>query len=292
MNRHAKAAILAANRWGATPTGLTGRYRRLRPGFAATALHDAVADKVVLVTGASSGIGEATARSVAAAGAHVLLVARRADELNRMRAEIEASGGRADAYPCDLTDFDALDATAAKIIAEHGQVDILVNNAALSIRRRVRDSMDRFHDFERPMRLNYFAAIRLTMAVLPGMLAQRSGQVISISTWSVQVRPMRFSGYVASKAALEAWTDCAQGEFGPDGIVFTTIRMPLVRTPMIAPTAAYRRLPALSADQAAATVADAMIYRPRRLRPAFSQALALPDALSPRSMDRIRRVVG
>ena len=292
MNRRAKAVILAANRLSVTPTGIAGRHRMLRPGLTGAAVREAASGRVILVTGASSGIGAATARLLGAAGAHVVLVARRADELERVRAEIEDAGGTAFSYPCDLTDFEALDATAAKILADHGHVDVLVNNAALSIRRRVRDSVDRFHDFERPMRLNYFAAVRLALAVLPGMVAQHSGQIITISTWSVQVRPTRFPGYVASKAALEAWTDCAQGDYGPEGITFTTIRMPLVRTPMIAPTKAYQRMPALTAEQAAQTVVDAVAYRPRRLRPAFSQVMALPEAVSPRSMDRIRRIVG
>ena len=192
-----------------------------------------------MITGSSSGIGRAAAIQLGAAVAVVLLVARSGDELDAVRSEIVADGGRAYSYPTDLTNFDDLDALVAKVLDQHGHLDVLVNNAGRSIRRKVEHSQDRFHDFERPMQLNYFAAIRLVMGFLPSMRERESGQIINISTWSVQVRPARFSGYTASKAALEAWSDCVQGEVVGDGIVFTTIRMPLVRTPMIAPTRVY-----------------------------------------------------
>jgi NAD(P)-dependent dehydrogenase (short-subunit alcohol dehydrogenase family) len=293
VNRYARWAVRTANRVTTRPTGLSTSLRHLVPGRAEEAqLRDAIGGKTILVTGASSGIGEATARLAGEAGAHVLLVARRFEELERVKSEIEAAGGRADAYVCDLSDFDALDATAEKILAEHGQIDVLVNNAGMSIRRRLDRSTDRFHDFERQMRLNYFAAIRLIMAVLPGMRARHGGHVVTISTWAVQVRPARFSGYAASKAALEAWLDCVQAEVAEDGVDFTTIRMPLVRTPMITPTKAYRGAPALTPREAAEVVGEAMVHRPRRLRPPISQMLAFSDALSPRSVDRIRRRYG
>ena len=287
----AKSAVIAANRMGAMPTGLAGRDKPIGAMFAGATgapLARAVAGKVVLITGASSGIGQASAYKLGAAGATVLLVARSADELEATRERIVADGGSAFAYRCDLTDFDDLDAMVAKVLDQHGRVDILVNNAGHSIRRKVERSEGRFHDFERPMTLNYFAAIRLVMAVLPGMRDRESGQIINISTWAVQVRPARFSGYTASKAALEAWSDCVQGEVIDDGVLFTTVRMPLVRTPMIEPTKIYRRLPALTPDEAAQAVADAVVYRPRRLRPAFSTWLAMADAVSPRLMDQVR----
>ena len=274
----------ALNRVAVTPTGVAGRHRRLEP----EALPRAVEGRVVLVTGASSGIGEATARLLARAGATALLVARSADRLDLICAEIAAAGGTAFAYPCDLSDFTELDAMAAKVLADHGHVDILVNNAGHSIRRRALLSQDRFHDFERLIRLNYLAAIRLTLGLLPTMADQGGGHVVNISTWAVQVRPARYAGYVASKAALEAWSDSVQGEVKDDGILFTNIRMPLVRTPMIAPTKLYRRVPALTPDQAAQTVGDAIVCRPRRLRPAFSQLIDLTDSMSPRSMDALR----
>jgi NAD(P)-dependent dehydrogenase (short-subunit alcohol dehydrogenase family) len=281
-------AVKLGNRLGATPIGVTGRHRMFA---GSNTIEKAVAGKIVMITGASSGIGRAAALQLGAAGAVVLLVARSAEELETVRSEIVSAGGRAYAYPTDLIDFDNLDALVAKVLDQHGHLDVLVNNAGRSIRRKVEHSQDRFHDFERPMQLNYFAAIRLIMGFLPSMRERESGQVINISTWSVQVRPARFSGYTASKAALEAWSDCVQGEVVNDGIVFTTIRMPLVRTPMIAPTRAYRGMPALSPEQAASTITDAIVCRPRRLRPIFSQFLGVTDAVSPAAMDQVRNRV-
>ncbi|MCW2495008.1 SDR family NAD(P)-dependent oxidoreductase [Jatrophihabitans sp.] len=286
--RLVRDAVQFGNRLGATPIGITGRQHWLGGSGPAATLEKAATGRVIMITGSSSGIGRAAAIQLGAAGATVLLVARGADELETVREGIVAAGGTAFSYPTDLTDFDELDALVAKVLDQHGHVDVLVNNAGRSIRRKVEHSHDRFHDFERPMQLNYFAAIRLIMGFLPSMRERETGQIINISTWSVQVRPARFSGYTASKAALEAWSDCVQGEVVDDGIVFTTIRMPLVRTPMIAPTKAYRRMPALSAEQAAQTIADAVVCRPRRLRPVFSQLLAATDAVSPAVMDRVR----
>jgi NAD(P)-dependent dehydrogenase (short-subunit alcohol dehydrogenase family) len=283
--RPVRELVVLGNRLGATPTGLAGRQRELSGGGA---LARAVGNKVVMITGASSGIGQATAELLAGAGATVLLVARSVEQLEQTCARIAENGGTAHAHPCDLTDFAALDALVADVLRRHGPPDVLVNNAGKSIRRPVESSIDRFHDFERPMQLNYFGAIRLTMGVLPAMRERRRGQIVNISTWAVQLRPARFSGYVASKAALEAWSDCVQGEVQADGIVFTTIRMPLVRTPMIAPTRLYRRVPALTAEQAAHTIGDAIVRRPRRLRPPFGHALAVSEALSPVLTDRIR----
>jgi NAD(P)-dependent dehydrogenase (short-subunit alcohol dehydrogenase family) len=284
-----KAAVKTANRLGATPTGLAGRHRWIGGLASAETLERAVEGKVVLITGSSSGIGRAAAVQLGRAGARVLLVARSADQLDEVRGEIEAVGGTAFAYPTDLNDFDELDALVAKVLDQHGHVDVLVNNAGRSIRRKVEHSADRFHDFERLMRLNYFAAIRLTMGFLPSMRERESGQIIMVSSWSVQVRPVRFSGYTASKAALEAWADCTQGEMLNDGVVFTTIQMPLVRTPMSAPTKAYKRMPALTPEQAGQTISDAIVCRPRRLRPIFSQMLAVTDMMSAQAMDRVRR---
>ena len=288
MDRRVKNAIVAANRVLVTPVGLAGRHRQL----SSHALAEAVAGKVVLITGSSSGIGESTATLLGGAGAVVLLVARNKDELNRVADEITAAGGTAHVYPCDLTDFDAVDALAQQVLADHGHVDVLVNNAAHSIRRLAeKSSGDRFHDFERLINLNYLAAIRLTLALLPSMRARKSGQIVNISSWAVQVRPARFAGYVASKAALEAWSDAVQSEVADDGVLFTTIRMPLVRTPMIAPTKLYRRVPALRPDEAAQSIADAIVCRPRRLRPVFSQLVDATEAVSPRLMDRVRKQV-
>jgi NAD(P)-dependent dehydrogenase (short-subunit alcohol dehydrogenase family) len=288
MDRRLRAAIHVANRVLVTPVGLAGRHRQIA---SPDALRKAVEGKVVLITGSSSGIGESAAKLVGRAGGRVILVARTKDELNRVRDEIVADGGTAYAYPCDLSDFDALDELVADVLRDHGHVDVLVNNAAHSIRRLVERSEGRFHDFERLIHLNYLAAIRLVMGFLPRMRERKSGQVINISSWAVQVRPARFAGYVASKAALEAWSDAVQSEVGDDGILFTTIRMPLVRTPMIAPSKVYRRVPALRPDEAAQSIADAIVCRPRRLRPVFSQLVEATEQLSPRAMDRVRKQV-
>ena len=287
-----RAVVRRVNSFGATPISsrsLVARATRFGDRDGTAALRDAVAGKVVLVTGSSSGIGRASAVRFAAAGATVLLVARSEELLSEVVAEIEAAGGRAQAYPCDLTDLEHVDALATKVLDQHGHVDVLVNNAGMSIRRKVRHSVDRFHDFERPMQLNYFAAVRLTMGLLPTMVERESGQVVNISSWSALLRPARFSGYAASKAALEAWSDCVQGEVLDDGVVFTNVHMPLVRTPMIEPTKLYRRLPALSVDQAASVVCDAVVSRSRRVTPLAAGMVGWAETISPGLGDIIRK---
>ncbi|HET6830283.1 MAG TPA: SDR family NAD(P)-dependent oxidoreductase [Solirubrobacterales bacterium] len=247
-----------------------------------------VAGTVVLVTGASSGIGEATARRLVAAGATVLLVARSADRLERIAFELEGGPGEAVPHPCDLSDLDAIDALCAHALANHGAVDVLVNNAGRSIRRSVDQSGDRFHDFQRTMQLNYFGAIRLILGLLPAMRARGHGQVVNVSSAGVQIRTPRFSGYIASKAALEAFSDAVQAETLGDGIRFTTISMPLVRTPMISPTPQYEGIPALTPEEAARLVAEAIAGRPRRVAPPFAHVFATIDRLSPEAMDAVR----
>ena len=258
--------------------------RGLLPGGEA-ALRRAVAGRTVMITGASSGIGEEAARQVGAAGATVLLVARGADELARIAAEI---GPDAHAMPCDLTDFDAIDGLVAEVVAEHGGVDVLVNNAGRSIRRSVELSLDRFHDFERTMELNYFASVRLILGLLPTMRERGGGQVINVSSAGVQTRTPRFSGYIASKAALEAFSDALQAEMHGDGIRVTTISMPLVRTPMISPTEHYDRFPALTPEEAGRLIAEAIVGRPRRVAPPFAHLVSAVDKLSPETMDAVR----
>ena len=201
----------------------------------------------------------------------------------------QASGGTAYVHPCDLTDLEQVDALVAKVLDQHDHVDVLVNNAGMSIRRKVRHSVDRFHDFERPMQLNYFAAVRLTMGLLPTMVERESGQVVNISSWAALLRPARFSGYAASKAALEAWSDSVQGEVLGDGVVFTNVRMPLVRTPMIAPTKLYRRVPALTVDQAAQVVTEAVVTRSRRVTPLAAAMVSWAESVSPGLGDLIRK---
>ncbi len=218
-------------------------------------------DAHVVITGASSGIGEATAYAAAAAGAHVMLVARRADELERVAGRVRERGGQATTYVCDLTDGAAVDALAARLLAEHGHVDHLVNNAGRSIRRSLALSGGRFHDVERTMAINFLAPVRLTMGLLPAMRERGSGHVVNIVTWGVQLKAPKFSAYIASKTALDAWSRVAGRETWADGVTFTSMRFGLVQTPMTAPTEAYAGRGA-SAEQAAARVVRAMEERP------------------------------
>ncbi|BEK92545.1 SDR family NAD(P)-dependent oxidoreductase [Nocardia seriolae] len=189
-------------------------------------LADAVGGRTVLITGASSGIGRAAALELGAAGATVLLVARRADELDRVVGEIETAGGRAAAYPCDLNDFDALDAVTANVLADHGRADILVNNAGRSIRRRLDESYDRFHDYERTMRLNYFAAVRLILAFAPAMRANGGGQIVNILSLANLYGGPGYAAYVASKAALDSLATNLQAETHTENLRFTSIYLP------------------------------------------------------------------
>jgi NAD(P)-dependent dehydrogenase (short-subunit alcohol dehydrogenase family) len=225
-------------------------------------LRKALAGRVVLVTGASSGIGRAVAAQVGRHGARVLLVSRSQDKLEELRDQVAAAGGQAWTYPTDLSDMDAIDRMVGRVLEEHGRVDVLVNNAGRSIRRSLAQSLDRFHDFERTMRLNYFGAVRLMLALVPGMRERRDGHVINISSIGVQAYPPRFGAYVASKSALAALSRCIQPELAGDGVAVTNIHMPLVRTPMIAPTGMYRNFPTIDTDQAAEMVLQAVLSRP------------------------------
>jgi NAD(P)-dependent dehydrogenase (short-subunit alcohol dehydrogenase family) len=240
--------------------------RHLDPDLAIDrTLKGQVKGKVVLVTGGSSGIGLATAEKIAAAGATVLLVARDEEKLAEAKALVAARGGKVYTYSADVADPAGCDALVKTVLEKHGGVDILVNNAGRSIRRAIESSYDRLHDFERTMQLNYFGCLRLTMGLLPAMTKKRKGHVINISSIGVLTNAPRFSAYVASKAALDAWTRCAASEFADVGIAFTTINMPLVRTPMIAPTKIYDSVPTLSPEDAADLVAQAIVYRPVRI---------------------------
>ncbi len=224
-----------------------------------------VADKVVLITGASSGIGKATALRLAETTARIVLVARDPEKLQDTRAEIEAIGGRAWTYSADISSMEDCDRLIDQVIADHGQVDVLVNNAGRSIRRGIASAYDRFHDYERTMQLNYFGALRLILRLLPHFEARHSGHVINISSIGVLTNAPRFSAYVASKAALDSFSRCAASEFSDQGIHFTTINMPLVRTPMIAPTKIYDHVPTISPEDAADMICDAIISRKKRI---------------------------
>ena len=240
--------------------------RHLDPDlFVDRSLRGAVVGKNVLVTGASSGIGHAAALRLGEAGARVIIVARGLDKLQETKAEIEAVGGEVHLYTCDLSDMADCDRLVTQVLADHGHVDVLVNNAGRSIRRSIGLSFDRFHDFERTMQLNYFGSLRLIMGFLPMMQANHRGHVINISSIGVLSNAPRFSAYVASKAALDAFSRCAASEFCDEGIAFTTINMPLVRTPMIAPTKMYEQVPTISPEEAADMIGDAIIRRPYRI---------------------------
>jgi len=257
--------------------------RNLDPDlFIDRSLAGRVKNKVVVVTGGSSGIGHATSLKLAEAGAKVVIVARDLEKLEATKKEIEARGGRCFVYSCDLTDMAAIDALAKKILADHGRVEFLVNNAGRSIRRAVLGSLDRFHDFERTMQLNYFGAVKLILAFLPGMVEQKRGHVINISSIGVLSRAPRFSAYVASKSALDAFTECAASEFIDKGVHTTNINMPLVRTPMIAPTKIYENVPTLSPEEAADLVAEAIVYRPVRIATRLGVFAAVCHAIAPK----------
>ena len=241
-----------------------------------------VRDKVVLVTGGSSGIGRATALMMAEAGARVIIVARKHDELDDTRKEIEALGGTAFTYACDLADTEAAGKLCEQLLADHGAVDILVNNAGRSIRRSISLSYDRFHDFQRCMQLNYFGALKMILGLLPAMEERRRGHVINISSIGVLSNAPRFSAYVASKAALDAFARCAAAEFNDTGVAFTTINMPLVRTPMIAPTKIYESVPTITPQDAADMVKQAVIYRPQRIATRLGIFASVLHALAPK----------
>ncbi len=240
--------------------------RHLDPDlFVDRSLRGAVAGKRVLVTGGSAGIGRAISRRLAQAGAKTLIVARDAEKLDRTREEFSAQGLEVETYSADISDPAQCAAFIQRIIGEHGGIDILVNNAGRSIRRAIENSYDRLHDFERLMRLNYLAAVQLTMGFLPGMAERRSGHVVNISSIAAITTQPRFSAYVASKAALEGWSDSAASEFLDRGVAFTNVNMPLVRTEMTAPTKFYEHVPLLGPEEAAGLVVEAIIHRPARV---------------------------
>ncbi|MGH9246856.1 MAG: SDR family oxidoreductase [Acidimicrobiales bacterium] len=244
-----------------------------------------IGGKVVLITGASSGIGLETARKVGAAGAKTILVSRTEETLEEVRLLIEEAGGEAYVYPCDLSDMGSIDAMADKVLADFGHVDIIVNNAGRSIRRAVVESLDRFHDVERTMQLNYFGAVRLIMKLLPSMIERRSGHIINVSSIGVQANAPRFSAYVASKAALDAFGRCLSAEVRGSNVDITTVYMPLVRTPMIAPTTIYRYFPAWTPDDAGTTIAKAMIDRPKSVTTPLGRVASISYAIWPKVND-------
>jgi NAD(P)-dependent dehydrogenase (short-subunit alcohol dehydrogenase family) len=257
--------------------------RHLDPDlFIDRTLRGQVEGKVVLVTGGSSGIGKATIRKVAEAGAIAVTIARDAEKLEETRREFESAGLKLLTYVVDISSPEKCDAFIQTMNEQHGGVDILINNAGRSIRRGIENSFDRFHDFERTMEVNYFGALRLTMGLLPGMLSRQKGHVINISSIGVLTNAPRFSAYVASKAAMDAWTRCAASEFADRRIEFTTINMPLVKTPMISPTKLYEQVPTLAPEEAANLVVDAIIHKQVRIATRLGIFGALLHSLTPK----------
>lgn len=263
--------------------------RNLDPDlFIDRTLKGQVQGRVVLVTGGSSGIGLAAAKKIAAAGAITVIVGREQGKLDAAKKEIEAglgdnaNGGRVVTFSADLANYDSCDKLVGWLVENYGGVDILINNAGRSIRRGIEGSYDRFHDFERTMQLNYFGCLRTTMGLLPHMAAKRRGHVVNISSIGVLTNAPRFSAYVASKAALDAWTRCAASEFIDVGVTFTTINMPLVKTPMIAPTKIYENVPTLTPDEAADLIVEAIVYKPVRIATRLGIFGQVLHALAPR----------
>lgn len=237
--------------------------------------------KVVLITGASSGIGLTVAHKLADAGAHVILLARTEDALIEAKRDIEAKGGQASIFPCDLNNLREIDEVSQQILASVDHIDILINNAGRSIRRAVHESTERFHDFERTMQLNYFGSVRLILNVLPQMMQRKDGQIINISSIGVLANATRFSAYVASKAALDAFSRCLSAEVHSHKIAITSVYMPLVRTPMIAPTKIYKYVPALSPEQAADMIALAIVKRPKKIATGLGRLASITYSIAP-----------
>ncbi|MCU0939046.1 MAG: SDR family oxidoreductase [Burkholderiaceae bacterium] len=265
--------------------------RNLDPDlFIDRTLKGQVGGKVVLVTGGSSGIGLAAAHKIAAAGAITVIVGREQEKLDAAKQEIETAlkesdnqnGGQVVTCSADLASMDGCDAMVVWLVETYGGVDVLINNAGRSIRRGIESSYDRFHDFERTMQLNYFGCLRTTMGLLPHMVNKRRGHVVNISSIGVLTNAPRFSAYVASKAALDAWTRCAASEFIDVGVTFTTINMPLVRTPMIAPTKIYQNVPTLAPEEAADLIVQAIVYKPVRIATRLGVFGQVLHAIAPR----------
>jgi NAD(P)-dependent dehydrogenase (short-subunit alcohol dehydrogenase family) len=262
--------------------------RNLDPDlFKDRSLRGAIEGKVVVITGASSGIGEATAVRVGEAGGIAVMVARSVDKLEEIKSEIEERGGTAAVHAADLSDLDDCDRVVEEILEAHGRVDILVNNAGRSIRRAVEHEYDRFHDFQRLMQVNYFGALKLILGFLPGMRARKSGHILNVSSIGAQTNPPRFSAYVASKSALDAFSRCVATEIVDDNVHISTVYMPLVRTPMIAPTKIYDYFPTIDPDQAAELVTKAMIGRPKKVATRLGTFGEVAYAIAPKAVDVI-----
>lgn len=241
----------------------------------------------VIITGASSGIGRAAAIAVAERGATVFALARNADALDQLVAEIRAAGGDAHAFTCDVTDSTSVEHTIKDILGRFDHVDYLVNNAGRSIRRSVVNSTDRLHDYERVMAVNYFGAVRMVLALLPHWRERRFGHVVNVSSAGVQARNPKYSSYLPTKAALDAFADVVGSETLSDHITFTNIHMPLVRTPMIAPSHRLNPVPAISPERAAAMVVRGLVEKPARIDTPLGTLAEAGNYFAPRTSRRI-----
>jgi NAD(P)-dependent dehydrogenase (short-subunit alcohol dehydrogenase family) len=246
--------------------------------------------KRILLTGASSGIGEAAAEKFARRGAKVVVAARRHELLDAVVERITRDGGDATAHAVDLSDLDAIDELVAKLEHDLGGIDILVNNAARSIRRPLAESLDRWHDVERTMTLNYYSPLRLIRGLAPGMIERGDGHIINVSTWGVlsESSPL-FAVYNASKAALSAVSRVIETEWSAKGVHSTTLYYPLVKTPMIAPTREYDGLPGLSASEAADWMITAARSRPVRIAPRMAVTAHALNSVAPNAVDAIMK---
>ena len=281
------ASVIEANPLGKAVKATRKVTRAVVKTRRASLLSKAIRNKVVVVTGATAGIGEDAAIKLAKAGAIVILAARTPEKLDATLAKIKSDGGKAFAYSCDISDLADCDRFVKTVLDQHGHVDVLVNNAGRSIRRSLKYSFERFHDFERTMQLNYFGAVRLIMGFAPLMLERKSGQIINVSSIGVLTNAPRFAAYVASKAALDAFSTCAASEFSDRKVAFTTIYMPLVATAMTAPTKMYKAFPMLTPDEASEMIVDAVIDRPARIATGLGLAGAVSHALTPKISEYI-----
>ncbi|MBF6065258.1 SDR family NAD(P)-dependent oxidoreductase [Nocardia terpenica] len=262
--------------------GPVGGVRRGRGGA------EVVVGKRILLTGASAGVGRAAAVRLAGAGAEMVLVARRGDELERLQGEIRAAGGKVEYRVCDLSEAGQVEELVRWVVDTYGGVDVLINNAARSIRRPLTESFDRLHDYHRTMAVNYFGAVQLTLGLLPHMIARGTGHVINVGTWTVAADTSPwFTAYHASKAALAGFGRAAGGELERAGIAVTSVHYPLVHTAMSAPTEKFRAMPGLTPEQAAEWLVTAIRTRPVRMVPQYAAFLRLLGIVSPRTVDRM-----
>ncbi|CAM2752276.1 epimerase [Mycobacterium intermedium] len=273
--------------WGEATDRLANPARDADPDK----LRSAVSGKTVLITGASYGVGEATARKVAAAGARVLIVARSAERLDDVAAAINAGGGEAIAYPADLTDETVVNVLTKQITEHHGALDIVVSNAGKSLRRSLHNQYDRPHDFQRTIDINYLGPIWLLLGLLPAMREKGRGHIINVSSVGVRVVPgPQWGAYQASKGAFDRWLRSVAPELHADGVDVTSVYFALVRTRMIEPTPVLRRLPALNADEAADAIAKAIIERPRTNEPPWMLPAEVASVLLAGPADRAARL--